>query len=153
MTTYSDYKVGGTTGFAESKITAKLIQATINFATQNAVEGDRFDLFTLPVGSFVLFAGSQTKTVCAGTGTLTSAAMELTDGTKQWVAAGNLLSAGYHTLLASQTTAPETLATSAQTIYAVVDVTGGGTLTSGEYHAWAIVIDVAPKAAATTAVL
>jgi len=153
MTTYTDFVKGGANGFAESKRTPKYVEAVIDFADQNAVTTDRFDVFNFPVGTLVLQCSSEVITAVTGTGTITTPTYDITDGTKVWVNDEELDVVGHAALLASQTTAPETLATAAQTIRAVVTITDGGTITAGKLRVWALIVDVNEKAPATTAVL
>lgn len=153
MATYTTFVKGGANGFSESKRVPKYVEAVIDFSDRSAVTGDRFDVFNFPVGTLVLQCSSEVLTAATGTGTITTPIYDVTDGTKTWVDDDALDATGHATLLASQTTAPETLATAAQTIRAVVTITGGGTITAGKVRVWALIVDVNEKAAATTAVL
>lgn len=65
MTTFSaPFYVASATTFADKVPVARFYERTIDFSVQNMTSGDVVNMFSLPAGALVLYAGMEVLTAC-----------------------------------------------------------------------------------------
>ncbi len=141
MTTYTGFLVGGTVGHPSRSWArhAYLVESIVDFAEQNATAADVYRMIQVPAETLILHAGLEVVTALTTASTPTFD-VEITGGTdNQWVNAYATYTASYAPLVASSTTAPDRLLSSADTIDLLVNT---GTVTVGKIRVWAMLIDI-----------
>jgi hypothetical protein len=141
MATYVDYLKGGTTGHPVHGIRVPyMVESIVDFAKQNAAAADVYRMIQVPAQTLIMHAGLEVVTALTTASTPTFD-IEITGGTaNQFAAAYATYTAdGYSPLVASSTTAPDTLVTTADTIDLLVNT---GTVTVGKIRVWAILCDI-----------